>query len=421
MLTEADRCVACGLCLPQCPTYRITMSEADSPRGRIALMSGVASGRIPMNECFALHIDRCLTCRACEAVCPNHVAYGSLINDARTMLAESPSPLLKNESIIRKSWSRVLIENELIAKPNRFDTLRSFLHFYQGSGLQKLLRKYNLLGKTKLALLEAQLPDVDTLRFAPNEKNSIKSWRTIYPATGKVHGEVGLFLGCVARITDTTTLNATIFILNCLGYTVHVPLTQTCCGAVHQHGGDKRTAAYLAKQNAAAFNELNNLQVIITTASGCGTQLTEHCSDLSVKVIDINEFLVTAEGWERLTVAPLPYKVAVHDPCTLRNVLRGEKHPYTLLKLIPGAHVVPLPGNDQCCGAAGTYFLDQPEMSRTLLNDKIAALSNSGAQYLATSNLGCAMYIASVLRGTEPKIKSMHPVTLLARQISMRP
>jgi len=109
----------------------------------------------------------------------------------------------------------------------------------------------------------------------------------------------------------------------------------------------------------------------------------------------------------------------VHDPCTLRNVLHSSKYPYTLMTRIPGARVIPLAGNDQCCGAAGTYFLDQPVMAKTLVSDKITALNNSNAHFLVTSNIGCTMHISSTLRNTNSKIEVLHPVTLLARQMNM--
>jgi glycolate oxidase iron-sulfur subunit len=463
---EANRCVACGLCLPHCPTYRITQSEADSPRGRIALMGGVTSGRIPMNARFALHMDRCLTCRACEAVCPNNVRFGQLMDKTRALL-EPSRPYIPNGEVTVKPWLRKLVERELIAKPERLDALRPLLRFYQRAGLQKWMRKYSLLGKGKLALLEAQLPFVDQPR-APAGKANAQSWQRIYPSSGKHRGDVGLFLGCVARVTDVETINSAIVVLNRLGYTVHLPAQQTCCGALHRHGGELETAQKLAEQNIRAFEELTaeltsqglNLQAIISTASGCGAQLAEYfflpasqplenhpaalqgvedCSpgesgwssrtgSFSVKIMDINAFLAAAEGWHDIKFKPLPCKIAVHEPCSLRNVLRGGKHPYKLLEHIPEAQVIPLPGNNQCCGAAGTYFADQPKMAQMLLNDKLAALNASGARYLATSNVGCATHIGCGLRATgatnseagselHPDIEVVHPVTLLARQI----
>lgn len=453
LIAEANRCVACGLCLPHCPTYRITLSEADSPRGRIALMSGVAGGRIPMNARFALHMDRCLTCRACEAACPNHVNFGQLIDGARVMMSASPPALLNRESAVRKSWFRRLMESELIAKPARIDAFRPLLRLYQKSGFQKSVRKSGVLGKTKLALLEAQLPRIDMPCSFASGTGAANSWQAIYPPIGKPRGEVGLFLGCVARLTDVATLNAGILVLNHLGYTVHVPPMQTCCGALHQHGGDSQLAAQLAHQNIKAFDRLN-LQAIISMASGCGAQLAEYSfspsrpakqpseepvpvqseateglpmdwlksnqvSDFSAKVMDISAFLAMAEGWDGVKLAPLPHTIAIHEPCSLRNVLHGAAHPYALLSRIPGAQIVSLAGNDQCCGAAGTYFLDQPEMAKALLHDKIAASGASGARYLATSNVGCAMHIASALREAGSEIEVVHPVTLLARQVGI--
>jgi glycolate oxidase iron-sulfur subunit len=435
---EASQCVACGLCVPYCPSYRITLSEADSPRGRIALMSGVAAGRIPMNARFALHMDRCLTCRACEAACPNHVRFGQLIDDAREMISSPPLGVGRNNPGFRVSRFRKWVERELITQPSHIDTLRPLLRFYQRSGLQKWVRKSGLLGKTKLALLEAQVPFIDKPRSS--------SWSPVYPAVGKPRGEVGLFLGCIARVADVTTLDATLFVLNQLGYTVHVPSEQTCCGALHRHRGDVDAAEQLERQNVQVFAGLDaglDLGAIITTASGCGAQLSEYSSFRDwqrttrapavgpqtgsettrrspPKFLDISEFLAGTEGWEDVRLQPLPYKILVHEPCTLRNVLRASAYAYKLLERIPQAQVVPLAGNDQCCGAAGTYFLDQPKISTALLEEKVTALKAGQACYLATSNVGCALHIATGLRQAGLGIEVIHPVTLIARQMGMQ-
>lgn len=393
------------------------MSEADSPRGRIAQMRGVASGHIPINLRFVQHIDRCLTCRSCEVVCPNHVAYGQLIDKTRSMIAISMPASSNGKTLTRKFWLRKLIEKEFIAKPTRFDKLRLLLFFYQKLGLQRLLKKLDALKKTKLAELNAQLPKINLPRTFSSKTDISKSWERIYLPIGKPCGEVGLFLGCVARLTDAETINASIYVLNRLGYTVHIPPMQTCCGALHQHGGDTKTATQLAQQNVTAFDELN-LNAIITTTSGCGIRLTDYHSDFSAKVIDVSKFLVSANGWHDIKIAPLQDKILVHDPCTLRNILCSSKYPYELLMRIPGLQVTPLAGNDQCCGAAGTYFLDQPVMAKALLNDKISAISND-TRYLVTSNIGCNMHISSALQNTIPELEILHPVTLLARQMNI--
>jgi glycolate oxidase iron-sulfur subunit len=393
------------------------MSEADSPRGRIAQMRGVASGHIPINQRFVQHMDRCLTCRSCEVVCPNHVAYGQLIDKTRSMIATSMPASTNGKTLTKKFWLRKLIEKEFIAKPTRFDKLRLPLFLYQKLGLQKLLKKLDILKKTKLAELNAQLPKIKFPCTFSSKTDISKSWEKIYHPIGKPCGEVGLFLGCVARLTDAETINASIYVLNRLGYTVHIPSMQTCCGALHRHGGNTKTAMQLAQQNMAAFNELS-LSAIITTTSGCSIRLADYHSDFSSKVIDISKFLVTADGWHDIKITPLQDKILVHDPCTLRNILHSSKYPYKLLMRIPRIQVTSLAGNDQCCGAAGTYFLDQPVMAEALLNDKISAISND-ARYLVTSNIGCNMHISSALQSTIPELEILHPVTLLARQMNI--
>lgn len=418
IIDESNQCVSCGLCLPHCPTYRLLQSEADSPRGRIALMNGVARGRIPLNERFIQHMDRCLTCRACEAVCPNNVAYGHLIDESRALIVDQS----RSFTTPRQSNIRTMLEKLLLARPIRLDRLRRLFYFMQKSGLLRWLLKFNWLKKNKLFRLVVQLPWVRFPYVATADKKHIVSnvWREVYPAKGEKRGEVGLFLGCVARITDAATLNASIYVLNCLGYTVHVPPNQTCCGAIQQHSGAIKQAVALVQQNKSAFGELN-VNTIISTSSGCGVQLleSEAVDDDRHQIMDINQFLAAAEGWESVEIMPLIQKILVHDPCTLRNVLCGKAYPYELLSRIPGMQVMPLAGNDQCCGAAGTYFIDQPQIASMLLDDKISAVVESGAKYLATSNIGCSMYIANGLYEKKIDIEVLHPVTLLARQMGL--
>jgi glycolate oxidase iron-sulfur subunit len=390
----AGRCVACGLCLPHCPTYRKTLSEADSPRGRIMLMKGALEGALPVNERLAMHLDLCLTCRACEAVCPNHVAYGRLVDGVRGHI------LGQRE----RSFAQRAALN-LLARPASLRWLAAALRGYQNSGLQALMRRRGLLNILGLITLERELP-----RLPPAPK-----FARHYAAAGKQRERVALFLGCIARETDAETLYAAIHVMTRLGYAVEVPPAQTCCGALHRHAGNVADAARLEERNRQAF-AATGVSAILTTASGCGAPLQE-AGGTHAPVIDISAFLADADGWNDVAIAPLQEKILVHDPCSLRNVMRAAPGAYRLLERIPGARVEPLSGNGQCCGAAGTYFLSQPAMAAALLDDKMAALAHQDARYLATSNVGCAMHLAKGLRERGSRIEVVHPVTLLARQM----
>lgn len=424
LLADADQCVACGLCLPHCPTYRLTMSEADSPRGRIALMSGVAMNRIPMNARFVEHMDRCLTCRACESVCPSQVAYGRLIDRAREMIhhkkayrgndAAKASATAQRASAGARDGLRLFLERRLIVKPSRFDILRPWLRLLARSGVLAGLLDLKFIRRNPLLQAQRLL----TVRNLPGYR-----WRSCYPAKGASRGEVGLFLGCVARISDSETLLSAIKLMTQLGYTVHVPKAQTCCGALFQHDGRIEDAACLARCNQQAFSSLD-IQAVISTASGCGVQLLEHVKSgkadtASVPVLDIGQFLAR-QNWDGIRFNALRKKAVVHEPCTLRNVLLAADPYYSLLTRIPGLEIQPMEGNDQCCGAAGTYFLDQPEFAETLLASKIAALQATDADYLCTANIGCALHIGKGLLQKGMKMEVLHPVTLLARQMCLK-
>lgn len=370
LLAETGRCVACGLCLPHCPTYRKTQNEADSPRGRILLTQAVMQGVLPMNETYIQHMDLCLACRSCENVCPNQVPYGQVVDEARAMIVGlrpiSFAQRMAGWMASRKIWWQF------------------------GSFVLQLL---SALGLRRF------------FRSLPSVKRQYR-WKKIYQAV-ESKGDVGLFLGCATSVADAETLAATIFVLKTLGYNVHIPSAQTCCGGLHRQSGDKASAEKLEQRNLAAFG----VMPILTVASGCGARLIEFMPD---RVVDVSEFLVKAPSWETIQIRPLDAKIAVHDACTLRNVLKAEKFPYDLLSKIPGAKVQALPGNAQCCGGAGSYMLTQEEMANRLRHDKINACQTAAPEYLATSNIGCALHLA---KGLGEQVKVVHPVWILARQM----
>jgi glycolate oxidase iron-sulfur subunit len=244
-------------------------------------------------------------------------------------------------------------------------------------------------------------------------------WKETYPAKGEPLGRIGLFTGCISRITDRAALNASIRILNRVGYEVIVPSKQGCCGAMHFNSGDSSKAESMAKQNSNAFSGLG-LDAVVGVASGCVSHLQELPQDsgLSESIMDISAFLCSIPSIEDIKPFPLNKRVVIHTPCSMKNVLKQEVAPYKLLQLIPEIELINLPENGICCGAAGLYIISNPEEADTLREDKINGLRESKAEIMVTSNTGCALHLTAGIRKADMEIEVLHPVELLARQLS---
>jgi len=204
-------------------------------------------------------------------------------------------------------------------------------------------------------------------------------------------------------------------LLNAIGYEVLVPPQQGCCGAIHQHNG--QLAAGLIDNNIAVFNALD-VDTVLHTATGCGAMLSEYQNDdeagqlFRQRLGDINEFLL--EHWPndlQLTASEL--KVAVHEPCSQRNVLKNQQAVYALLQKIPGLNVAALAENHICCGSGGSYMLTHPDNAGQLRDLKRQAISDSEADLVVSGNFGCAVYL-NVDGG-----RAEHPLQLLARQLPL--
>lgn len=397
-LADADKCVKCALCLPHCPTYRVSKDEGESPRGRIALMQGMATGKLEITPALTAHLDQCLACRACEAVCPAEVPYGKLIDAARRELRSHghPEPLKARlfAFFMRRTW--------------RLHMLQGLLRFADRSGLSGLMRKSGPASLRRLARLMPAVPKA-------------KRWEPAY-APRKGSGEkVQLFLGCVADISQPQVTASAIAVLNAIGVEVEIPKSQGCCGALDQHAGRSTQAAELARRNLAAFV---GDAPILGSASGCTASLQEYDQvagpdgmAFALRAQDIATWLARHPLIPQVEFKAWDARALVQAPCTQRNVLKSEKAGFELLKLIPEFKVKAIPASMGCCGAAGSYMLTEPEKADAFADTYAAYIQEHKADVLITSNVGCALHLRAALARRGIHILVLHPVEVLALQL----
>ncbi len=398
LLAATDQCVLCGLCLPHCPTYDLTLNEADSPRGRITLIQGLLRGDLKDDEVMRRHLDGCLVCRACEDVCPSGVPYGRIIDGGRHILRTQP-----------------LSTNTYTAMLDYFTTSRGFRRALYGT-----LRLAGKIGINRWLPIRAKV----TSPFSRLSRIATRIPSAPLPFSNpRIHRNkrVYLFTGCAGEVFDRETLRSSSQLLKALGYEVLAPKQQTCCGALHQHSGDLDTAARLAGQNIAAFNEPIP---IVSTSSACAATLHEYGNivgqrgrQMGERSQEICTFLASISWLGKLQLRPLHGRAVVHIPCTQKYVLHEPEAGIRLLKKIPGLEVLDLPGNDRCCGAAGRYMLDHPQIARQLAAPKIKAIQELVPDWLVSTNIGCTLHLGAELSTLEEPMTIIHPVTLLARQL----
>lgn len=387
----ADQCVKCGLCLPHCPTYRLAGNEAESPRGRIAFAQALANGTLQATESVTQHLDQCLACLHCERVCPSRVRYGELIVATRAFLRADGMP------------ARGI--HALLARPR---LLGALLRLANWPGLRMLVRSRALRGLVRgfgwdRALAELpRVPRVERyrVRTAPSSR-----------------GRVGLFLGCVAASADRDVHAAAARLLRALGYEVVLPRGQACCGALAAHEGDLSCAAGLAAPTRRAFVDAG-VDTVLVSASGCFGTLRDHVfADAAIRVREIHEFLDADARIDLLRFRALAERVAVHTPCTQRNVAGADAAIARLLARIPQLQIDALPAMPGCCGAAGDYFQRHPRIADGLRARTLDAALATQAPTLVTSNVGCRIFLDNGLRACDSPVAVTPPLVLLARQL----
>lgn len=418
-VAEILKCTHCGLCLNQCPTYRVLGWEMDSPRGRIRLMRGVTEGLFEMTPAFAEHMDVCLACRACQTACPASLNFGQMVEAARAQavqtLPQKPLPRLL----------RWLVIEQLFPYPARVIAVAALLRFYQRSGLQWLARA--------LHLVPPRLRETETLLPRLPDKEFIVG-RVVPPRSrhnGKSKGRVALLSGCVMGTVYAETNAATVRMLARNGYEVIIPKHQTCCGALAIHAGERNIAKEMAKRNIDAFLDAYPAgdglpDAIIVNAAGCGVALKEYkdllkedpayaakARHFSELIKDATEFLA-APDIEKPT-REIRARVTYQDPCHLAHGQGIRSQPRALLKLIPGLQLVEMRDSDRCCGSAGIYNVTHPDLSMQILDEKMVNIAATQPDIIVTANAGCLLQLQQGVHRAGLNAKVLHVMDLLDR------
>ena len=403
-------CVHCGLCLQQCPTYRVLGTEMDSPRGRIYQVLLADAGRLPIGDSFVTHIDRCLGCLACQTACPSGVEYGHIVERARAQI----------EQHYRRPWLarrlRDFVYGKLLMDYAKLARWARRLRWYQRSWIGRAVRGAGLLKLFGVADLEALAPRVsDAFTFDDLGK--------VFPAEGERRGRVALLAGCVGSVAFDALNRATIRVLEKNGIEVVVPAGQGCCGALHAHAGRREEARALARKNLSAFLACAGCDAIVTNSAGCGSTMKDYADLLAedpaqrdaarrfvAQVKDVTEYLA-AIGL-RPPAKRLSATVTYQDPCHLAHAQKVRSAPRALLAAA-GMDLVEMQHPDFCCGSAGAYNVVEPELARQILAAKMDDVAATGAAVLATANTGCMLQLRAGVAQRGLKMDVKHVLEVL--------
>ena len=369
---DVATCVSCGLCLNDCPTYRVLGDEADSPRGRIQLIRDLMATDAAPQPSAVAHLEACLVCRACETVCPSLVPFGRIMEGAREEIAHRrPAGPLRAALVDLVTHQRLLAVAALLARA------------YDRSGLRGVVRR---LLPRRLAEMETLLPAAEGAAYSPRDR---------------ADADTLILAGCVMRAAFGDTQRATVRVLERSGHRVGAPERQTCCGALHAHAGLGDRSRELARRNVDAFGDGD--APIVVTAAGCGAHMKAYGELLAgdgaraaaarrfaARVRDASE-VASPSGAGRTAGRPL--RVVYQDACHLAHGQGIRRQPRDLLRAIDGVRIVPIADAERCCGSAGIYNLTHPEVAGELQRQKIAAILAVTPDVVVSANPGCILQL----------------------------
>lgn len=393
-----EACVHCGFCLPTCPTYEELGEEINSPRGRIFLMKEVLEGAVFIEDALD-PIDNCLGCDACITACPSGVQYDHLITAFRSK-AEKERP----KSLTRKIMRSMILNTLPYSSRAKWAFRAGGLAKPLGGILPKNLR-------AALELLPVSLPEQEPLP-------------AFYPAKGKTRGRVALLTGCVQQVLAPEINRATLTVLSANGIETVIPKDQACCGALALHTGVEDHARKTARQLIKSIPD--DVDALITNAAGCGSGIKEYsilfageaddteAIRLAEKTKDVSTYLIGL-GLIQPPALPETLNVVYHDACHLAHAQREREAPRALLKAIANVNLLEPPDWEICCGSAGIYNIEKPDIAKELGRKKATNLMSTHPDVIALGNIGCMTQIRKHLQRYDTPPPVLHTVQILAR------
>jgi glycolate oxidase iron-sulfur subunit len=416
MARAVETCVHCGFCLPTCPTYVSMGEEMDSPRGRILLMKSALEGNIAADQSLPF-VDRCLGCMACVTACPSGVEYAELLAPYR-MMSEK-----QRARGFASTLARFLARHTL-PYPDRF----------------RWAAATGKLGVPLKPILPRPLAAM--LDLLPDELPSNSSLPNVIPAEGARRARVALLIGCVQQAIAPEINRATLRVLARNGVEVVIPKGQGCCGSLMMHSGDAEGARDLARVNLRVMPR--DVDAILTNAAGCGSGMKEYkllfkgeaeeetARAFARKVKDVTEFLdelgfvpPSAESkilsphseaeWARFwpKSGDFGIRVAYHDACHLAHAQRITAAPRRLLRSLPNVTLIDIPEGELCCGSAGTYNIEQPELAAQIGERKARNILSVDPDLIVTGNIGCMVQIRTHLKQLGKAVPVKHTMEVL--------
>jgi glycolate dehydrogenase iron-sulfur subunit len=370
-----NACVSCGLCLPHCPTYRVTGREIASPRGRITAMRAVEAYETPIDDAFRAAMEECVSCRGCEAACPSGVQFGQLMETTRAAL---PPP----RSLARRAAEWL---GYRVVLPRHWLVLACTWVAWAGQRLRLVPARFGL------------------------PRLSARSLRSLDVPIGG-NPDAWLFTGCVMDAWLRDTHRATVRVMRAAGADVARPGPGgDCCGALHIHAGRTREARRLAWR---VMRSMQGDAPVVVNSAGCGAAMkdygrligTEEAARFSARVRDFSEWLAEQPP---VRLRDTDATLVVQDPCHLRHVQRAQGAVRTVLA--PGYRLVETADDGLCCGAGGVYALLQPALSTQIRARKVDALRRAApGAVVVSANPGCIVHLG------QAGVDVRHPADLLA-------